>query len=241
MNSFRIFQSRKTLDAMSRFLFIPLFLLIVQSVRGAEDAPAKGISIRLFAAALAKDQGAVCILAGDARGAAFELPTQNLSDSQITPSRNFLIISASAAVDPPPAALASIRLPEQGADFRIILVPAADGSYKPVVIRGDDPKFSHGDFFFINLSTHAMLGVLGTTRIDLKPGSQEIIRPSGAKSDSFFEVKFAHYEQQKLLPLTDSCWPIVKDNRSYIIFYNGKGGRPAYRAVDEFLAVAPGG
>lgn len=241
MNSSRIFQSTKFLVSMSRFLLISLSLLIVQPVRAAEVAPAKGISVRLFAAALAKDQGAVCILAGDARGAPFDLPTQNLSDSQITPSRNFMIISAAAAVDPPPAPLATIRLPEQGADFRIILVPAATGSYKPVVIRGDDPKFSHGDFFFINLSTHAMLGVLGSTRIDLKPGSQEIIRPSGVKSDSFFEVKFAHYEQQKLLPLTDSCWPVVKDNRSYIIFYNGKGGRPAYRAVDEFLALAPAG
>lgn len=226
---------------MSRLLFIISLFLFPYSARAEAETPANRLTIRLFAVALAKDQGPVCLLTGKTRSLAFEIPTTNLSEPLAVSAREFTIISAATPPDAPAAALATLRLPDQGSDFRILLVPMAEQSYKPVIIRGDDPKFSHGDFFFINLSTHEMLGTLGSTRLTLKPGAQEILRPDGAKSDKFFEVKIARRSENKILPLTNTCWPIVRDNRSFVIFYNGNNGRPTYRAVDEFMALAAAG
>jgi hypothetical protein len=227
---------------MSRLLYlIPFFCLFPSSARAEAEPSAKGLSIRLFAVALAKDQGPVCFMIGQTRTPAFEIPTTNLSQPIAVSAREFTLISAATPPDATAVALATLRLPDQGSDFRIILVPTPDQSYKPVIIRGDDSKFAHGDFFFINLSTHEILGALGSARLTLKPGGQEILRPSASKSDKFFEVKIARRAEDKILPLTNTCWPIVRDNRSFVIFYNATNGRPTYRAVDEFMALAVGG
>lgn len=222
---------------MTRLLIFPLILLFTHHAIAAEQAALKRLSIRIFAVALAKDQGPVCVMVGESRNPAFEIPTTQLSDPQSVTARDFILAEATTTPEAPPVALATIHLPEQGTDFRIILIPTANKSYKPVVIRGDDPKFSNGDFFFINLSTHDILGILGATKLDLKPGAQEMVKPVSTKSDKFFEVKIARREEGKLLPLTNTCWPIVKDNRSFVIFYNGENGRPTYRAVDEFMKL----
>lgn len=222
---------------MSHRLVILFFGSLLCPAYAVGVEPSKGISIRLFAVALNKDQGPVCVMNGEIRNPAFEIPTTNLSESQAVSVRDFVLISAAASPETRPVPLAGIHLPDQGSDFRIILVPAGGNTYKPVVIRGDDPKFSHGDFFFLNLSTHEMLGILGTVKLELKPGTQEIIRPAGARSDKFFEVKFARRAEDKLVPLTNTCWPVVHDNRSFVIFYNAGSGRPTYRAVDEFMSL----
>ena len=221
-----------------RFLLIPLLSLTVLGASAAEREAAKGISVRLFAVALSPNQGPACLMTGESRSEAFEIPTLTLSAPLSVASRDILLISANAPTDAPPVPLATIHLPDKGSDFRIILVPVRVDCYKSVVIRGDDTKFTRGDFFFINLSNHEMLGLLGTARLNLKPGSQVIMRPERAKTDKSFEVKFARREQERLLPLTNTCWPVVLDNRSYVIFYNGSSGRPTYRAVDEFMAVS---
>lgn len=222
---------------MFRIFILSIFALTPVMLHAAEPAEAKGISIRLFAVALTKNQAPVSTLVGESRGKPFVIPTLNLSAVQAVTSREFQLIPSTAPTDAPPPVLASIHLPDLGKDFRIILVPANDDTYKAVVIRADDPKFSHGDFFFMNLSTREVLGSLGSVKLDLKPGSQQLVSPAGAKDKNFFEVKFATRQDKALIPLTNTCWPIVKDNRSYVIFYSGQGGRPTYRAVDEFMAL----
>jgi hypothetical protein len=36
-------------------------------------------------------------------------------------------------------------------------------------------------------------------------------------------------------PVADTRWPVLRNNCSFLIFYNGKDGMPTYRAIDEFL------
>ncbi len=223
---------------MLRTLSLLLCLTFGSGLQAAEETAAKGISVRFFAAALNEGQGPVCVVSGKTKGASFEIPMTSLSEAQGVPSRDFILAAAAAeAPDQPPVPLVSIHLPDQGTDFRILLVPSPNNTYKAVVIRGDDSKFRHGDFFFINLSSQPILGALGSTRVDLKPGAQELVRPTGAKSDTFFVVKFARRDGDTTVPMSDTCWPIVRDNRSYVLFYNGKNGRPSFRAIDEFMAI----
>ena len=226
---------------ISHFKTVLLTCVLALPVHAAEEESSKGISIRFFAVALHKNQGSVCVMDSEIRKPAFEIPTTCLSESQSVTTRSLVLVESTAPTGAMPVPLATLRLPDKGSDFRIILVPAENNDYRAVVVRGDDPKFSSGDFFFLNLSTHEVLGRLGTAKLDLKPGAKEIIRPGGAKSDKFFEVKFARRAESGFIPLTNTCWPVVNDNRSFLIFYNGRSGRPTYRAVDEFMMLADAG
>jgi hypothetical protein len=209
--------------------------LAFPAVATAQTPDEKGITIRLFAVAANTNQGKVCLLMAGKRGESFELPTHNLSDPQVVTAREIQLISSSAPTDAPPRALITIRLPDTGRDFRVILVPADADTYRAVVVRADDPGFRSGDVFFINLSSHHILGIIGTAKLDLKSGSRETIRPTGASPGSFYEVKFARMEDKQLHPVADTRWPVLRNNRSFLIFFSGKDGLPAYRAVDEFL------
>lgn len=215
--------------------------LVFSAFATAQKPDEKGISIRLFAVAANPNQGKVCLFTAGKRGEAFELPTYNLSDPQSVAAREIQLILSSAPTDAPPRPVSTIRLPDTGRDFRVILVPATADSYQAVIVRGDDPAFGNGDAFFINLSSHHILGIIGTTKLELKSGARETIRPTGASDGSFYQVKFARLENEKALPVADTRWPVLRNNRSFLIFYNGKDGLPTYRAVDEFLdpAAAP--
>lgn len=225
---------------MTHILTIPLLVLLAMQALAAAPDSESGVSIRLFAAALNQNQGPVQILVGDTRSDAFNLTTTTLTQSKTLSARAFRLISADSTAASAPQTLATINLPEQGSDFRVILVPSENNIYRHIIIRGDEPKFSNGDIFFINLSSSRMLGMLGTVRFDLKPGVQQIMSPTGNDGNNFFEVKFARHveDKDKLLPLTNTCWPVVRDNRSFVIFYDNRSGRPSYRAVDEFMPIA---
>jgi hypothetical protein len=206
----------------------------------AQKSDDKGVSIRLFAVAAHPKQGKVCFLIAGKRGEAFELPTFNLSDPQSVAAREIQLVLSAAPTDVPPHPLSTIRLPDTGRDFRVILVPATADSYRAVVVRGDDAGFGNGDAFFINLSSHHVLGNIGATKLDLPSGSRETIRPTGASDGSFYQVKFARMENKQLQPVADTRWPVLRNNRSFLIFYNGKDGLPTYRAIDEFLDPGAG-
>ncbi len=204
----------------------------------AQDS-VKGLRVRLFSVALHPDQGKVQIMAGDKPSPAFELPVFSLSESMPVAARKFQLIAESANPDPKAPSLCDVVLPEQGADFRIVLVPKKDGTYQSFVIRGDDPKFASGDVFFVNLSSHHVIGLLGTAKLDLELNSREIVRLAGAKSGVFFEVKIASREGNGIIPLADTRWPVMRNNRSIVVFHDDNKGQPVYRAVDEFLKPKP--
>jgi hypothetical protein len=216
-------------------IFSLLAYLVSSAFASAQKPEEKGITLSLFAVAAHPNQGKVCLLMAGKWSESFELPTLNLSDPQSVAAREIQLILSSAPTDSPPRPLSTILLPDTGRDFRVILVPATADSYRSVVVRGDDPGFGSGDAFFINLSSHHVLGNIGTTKLDLQSGARETIRPTGASEGNFYQVKFARMEDKQLFPVADTRWPVLRNNRSYLIFFNGKDGLPSYRAVDEFL------
>jgi hypothetical protein len=199
-------------------------------------APKRGIEVCFFAVALHPDAGKVTTLADETRGDSFILPLHNLTQPRFVKTREFVIIPADAPLDKPVPPIATIKLPEQGGAFRILLVPKADTStYHPIVVRGDDPKFGEGDVFFVNLGSEEVLGNIGTGTLKLASGSRQFLTLAGARSAAYYDVRFAIRKGEILHPLSDTRWPVLQRTRAYVLFYNDPAGLLTYRAVDEFI------
>lgn len=238
-----------TVPTMSRFprvllsLALPLQLLFSLAAPAQDGGRARGIEVGFLAVAHLPDPGEVSIsAAGVLVGESFELPLNNLSPNQMVPGRSFTLVAtnAAAADGEPPAPLATIRLPEEGASFRILLVPMPEGVYRPLIVRGDDPSFRAGDVHLLNLSRTEVLGNLGSSALAIRPGEARNHTLVGDRDESYFEIRFATRNDGGLVPLTDTRWPLLRRSRVYVIFFNEPSGNVSYRAVDEYLPP-PGG
>ena len=172
----------------------------------------------------------------------FDLPVNNLSAPQELPTRTFGVVSAQRR-----ASVATIRLPEEGDSFVILLVtkPAMDG-YSVVTIPSSGPGFKGGDIYFHNNADKPVTGVVGTARFNLGLGEGKVLTPKGARKEGFFDVGLAVREKEGSRLIKSTRWPEDKQARFYVFFYNDpKTERIIYRAVDEFLIpddlVDPGG
>lgn len=84
-----------------------------------------------------------------------------------------------------------------------------------------------------------MLGNLGSASLSLQPGGRQSIKLEGAKYGSYFKVKLARRDGASILPVADTRWPALRNNRSILIFHENADGNVSYRAVDEFLPPTP--
>jgi hypothetical protein len=104
-----------------------------------------------------------------------------------------------------------------------------------VIVRTDDPSFRRGDVFFLNLTTHTVLGKLGTRPLVLESGKSAINRPDGPKEKGYYDIAFATRQENEDRIFSSSRWPIDDQIRSYLFFLQEESGRITYRAVDEFI------
>jgi hypothetical protein len=207
-------------------------LLARVSAQDPAPQPAKGkVTVRFLAERAPGEIGEVVMVAGEARGKAFKLPVNHLSEAQPAPGRAFTIQPVAKAVD-----LASVTLPEDGKAFNVLLVPAAKGGYTPVVIPAGDPAFKAGDVYFYNHSPKTVLGFVGTAKLTLASGKGQILRPAGPRADQNYDVGFGVREKEGDRVLSKSRWPVDLTNRTYVFFFvNPKTQRVDFRAVDEFV------
>jgi hypothetical protein len=114
----------------------------------------------------------------------------------------------------PDVPLAAITLPEDGKSFIILLIPAREGGFKPIVIRSDDPTFKAGDVYFYNHSPKVILGYVGTAKFSLEAGKGMMLRPTGARAENFYDVGFGVREEQGDRTLSQTRWPVDDKVRS---------------------------
>lgn len=208
-------------------------LLAVPLVQGQTPGSKGGPKVRFLAERTPEVIGKVMLVAKEAKSAEFDLPTNHLSEPQTPPERIFSIWSAAKNV-----AVAAVTLPEQGNSFIVLLVPAADGGYKPIVIAAKDPNFKPGDIYFYNHADKTVLGYVGTSKFSLEPSKGTIVRPQGPSGDekNYYEVGLGVRQKEGDRTLSTARWPVQKDLRMYVFFYlNPKSQRLDFRAVDEFV------
>ena len=121
--------------------------------------------------------------------------------------------------------------------FAVLLIPDPKGGFLPVIIRADDVNFKGGDVYFYNHTPKPVLGYVGTAKFMLKPEEGKLLRPAGAKEETYYDVGFGVREAEGDRVMRTLRWPVLTRSRSYVFFYqNPVKNRIDFRAVDEFVA-----
>lgn len=205
-------------------------LLLISGLCAQTQVP-KDLQVRFLAERSPQQIAQVVMTVGENRSTPFELPSNYLSAPFPAPARTFSLRAVT-----PDVALAAITLPEDGKSFIILLIPAKEGGFKPIVIRADDPAFKAGDVYFYNHSPKMILGYVGTAKFSLEAEKGLVLRPTGARAENFYDVGFGVREEQGDRTLSQTRWPVDDKVRSYVFFFvNPSTNLLDFRAVDEFV------
>lgn len=208
-----------------------LALVLLANLAVADDAK-KGIEIRMVAERLPKDLGEVVLVSGEDRSEPFVLPMNNLSEPKRATARAFQLISPQRK-----AVIAKVALPADGKSFVVLLIPAGEKTYTPVVIPYHNPDFKAGDIYLYNNAKATVVGMIGAGKFSIDPGKGTFFRPVFQDDDKRYHdvgigVKFETGDRI----ISTTRWPKSTNTRYYVFFYEHlRTGRITYRAVDEFL------
>ena len=197
---------------------------------GATD---DGVSLRFLAESTPENLGDV-VLAGDDRlSPPFGLSSEHLSVPIPATARKLTL-----RMKDKPVVLSEISLPQSGSTFIILLIPDPKSGYRAVVIDATGVNFKGGDVYFYNHADMPVFGYVGPSRFTLKSGVGELLRPAGAKQDTYYDVGFGVREPEGDRVLRMLRWPVASRSRSYVFFYrNPVKNRIDFRAVEEFVAA----
>ncbi len=198
----------------------------------AQSSAGGQIKVRFLAERFPGELGQVLLAAEESRGKPFTLPVNQLSDPMVPPARIFSLRAVDKDVS-----LANVTLPEEGKSFIVLLIPSAEGGFKHVVIADGDAKFQPGDVYLYNHSNKTVLGFVGTAKFVLAPAKGEVLRPTGAKPERYYDVGIGVREADGDRILSTTRWPENKGMRYYVFFFvNPKTQRVDFRAVDEYIS-----
>jgi hypothetical protein len=215
---------------MIRFL-IPIALISAAITQAGQNKKSGELEVRFVAESAPSDLGPVTLAAEKQRSDPFDLPLNNLSNPQTPPARVFSLWAVKKNVS-----LCTITLPGEAKSYIVLLIPAPQGGYAPVVMNADDPAFKPGDIYFHNNADKTVLGFVGTEKFTLAPAKGTILRPKGARAEKFYDVGLGVREAEGDRVLSTTRWPEDKQARFYVFFYvNPDTKRIAFRAVDEFV------
>lgn len=180
--------------------------------RGAA-AEADGVELRFAAQAVPRGLGKVAMVAGEARSEPFELPVNFLSPAAPAPARAFHLEREGK-----PGSLGTVRLPEEGDAFIVLLVPGLESPFEAVVIRDRGEGFRPGDYYVHNTSKKMVLGKVGNSSFVVPARQGRVVRPGGAREGRFYEVALGVREgsENRMISVFDvklAKWPALSNRR----------------------------
>lgn len=207
---------------------ISLLILLIADWAVADD---KGLQVRFVAERLPGNLGEVILANKEYKSEPFDLPKNKLSAPINVPVRTLSLLYPEKKLS-----LATIKLPEEGNSFIVLLIPSGREGYKSVVMPYENPDFRGGDFYFYNNTRKSVFGIVGKSKFSVKSGESSILRPSGARKERFYDVALGFRDEGKSKVISTTRWREDNRIRSYMFFYeNPKSGWVTYRAVDEFV------
>jgi hypothetical protein len=211
------------------FLFLLFAPLALSLFTQGQD-----LSLRFVAQALPPDLGEIVMIAEERSSDPFELPMNNLTDGLKPPARAFSLIRSDGQGLP----IARVSLPQEGTRFIVLLLVGGDDTPFSAVILPENDRFRAGDIYLHNTSDTQVFGKVGDVKVVLNASQGQIVRPSGAVDEIYYDVAFAVREAERTRYLTTSRWPVTDRKRSYVFFFKDlRNQRISFRAVDEFVTA----
>lgn len=210
---------------------LQIVVLLFATIAHSQGVPKDEVEVRLLAERIPNNLGKVVLANAELRSDPFDLPMNNLSPPQKPPARVFSVWSVDKNVS-----IASVKLPEEGKSFLVILLPSDNGAYIPSVAPFDTPNFKAGDVYFFNNANKTVLGLLGKSKLALAPGKSSVVTPSGFGDENYYYAMLGVREADGDKVIKSMKWPSSKSMRNYVFFYlDPRKKRITYRAVDEFV------
>jgi hypothetical protein len=200
-----------------------------------EDSSPKDTLIRFTSFGLAADGGSEYLLvSGETKTAPFVIPDNGFSDPVATPNP-VKTLALGSAKEAPFRSLATVKLPETGKRFLVILLPDKNQTLRAIVVRADDPAFRPGQIMIMNLAPEILAADLGGEKLTFRPGSRTIFRPQRKNDLANYQVRFYQAKDGKPKVFAASLWPYFDSKRAFVFLYMDRAaGPPAYRSIDEF-------
>lgn len=199
-----------------------------------QDASGKPAVVRFVAQAVPAGMGQVVMRMEDKISDPFDMPVNNFTAELKSPGRLFQLTIVGKET-----AIGVVKLPEEGAEFIVLLLATKKDSYESVVLPANGAGFRPGDVYLNNTSDTPVQGQIGDSRFTLAAGKGRIHQPSGAVDGTYYDVAFVIREESgKSRFLTTSRWPVTDRTRSYVFFFKDPTtDRIKFRAVEEFIPV----
>ena len=216
-------------------LFAACIACLTTFAAAQQDASRKDTLIRFTSFGLAAESGNEYILvSGETKTDAFAIPDNGFSAPVAAPTPvNTLTLGN--AKDAPFRSLATIKLPDNGKRFLVILLPDKNQTLRAIVVRADDPAFRPGQIMILNFATEILAADLGGEKLTFQPGSRTIFRPQRKNDLANYQVRFYQAKEGKPKLFAASLWPYFDAKRAFVFLYMDRAaGTPAYRSIDEF-------
>lgn len=215
---------------------LPVVIACFPALIMAQENPSKkDILLRLTSFGLQPGGGEYVLAAGETQSQPFAIPDNGFSVPVPAPG-DAAVLSLAKPGPPPLKSLATIKLPDAGRRFLILVFPgkAAD-SLVTIVVRADDPAFRPGQVMILNLARETLAAELADEKFRFEPGSQTIYRPRRNDDLANYQVRFFHAKAGKPKLFAANLWPHFTNKRAFVFLHTDAAtGSPTYRSIDEF-------
>jgi hypothetical protein len=201
----------------------------------AQEKPSpKDTLIRFSSFGLANDGSEYLLAWGETKTAPFAIPDNGFSDPVAAPAP-VKTLALGSAKETPFRSLATVKLPDTGKRFLVILLPDKNQTLRPIVVRADDPTFRPGQIMILNFAREILAADLGGEKLTFQPGSRTIFRPQRKNNLANYQVRFYQAKEGKPKVFAASLWPYFDAKRAFVFLYTDRAsGTPSFRSIDEF-------
>ena len=204
-------------------------LLIAQS-----EPSGKKTLLRFTSFGLSDSTGEYVLSAGVGVTTPFLVPSNGFSPPIEAPAGKDPL-AVGKLVGPTFRSLATLKLPDAGKRFLVMLFPGEKDALRTMVIRADDPAFRPGNIMLFNLSAQPLAADLGGEKLRFAPSSQTIFRPERKDELANYQVRFSNLKQGKTKLFAAGLWPYFNEKRAFVFLYvDPSSGSPTYTSIDEF-------
>lgn len=215
-------------------LFVACFTCLAAFAAAEEKPSPKDTLIRFTSFGLPDVSSEYVLASGETKTAPFVIPNNGFSTPVVTPASATLVALGNAK-DEPFRSLATIKLPDTGKRFLVILLPDKDQTLRSIVVRADDPAFRPGQIMIMNFASETLAADLGDQKLTFAPGSRTIFHPQRTDNLSNYQVRFFYLKDGKPKRFAATLWPHFDDKRAFVfLFKDPTTGTPTFRSIDEF-------